>query len=198
MLGGCWCCCVRGGNRLLVLGHVVETGAGAGAGCWVPVLALVSWLCTWRRQVAGAGAGCRCWCCELAVHKVEADWVLVPGAGAGCARSGDTPRCIACKNWSCWVQPRKIFCMLLLSGVYAGVILRFLLFNLFHSFLLVMKTPLLKTIGIRGPSVSHRATTSRKAARIACNPPAPTKHASSSSTPRWRRTTRKRGSRVRR
>ena len=84
---GCWCWCragagavrASGGDRLLV---PVLPGAGAGAGA-------VSWLCTWRRQVAGAGAGrwrwwwvlcrCWCWCCELAVHVADS----FPGAGAG-------------------------------------------------------------------------------------------------------------------
>ena len=74
-----------------------------GAG-WLAAHVVETWCRCWL------GAGCRCWCCE------------VPGAGAGRARSGDTPRC---KNWSCCqcrVQPRKIFGMLLLSGAYAGVI----------------------------------------------------------------------------
>ena len=70
--------CVRGGDRLLVL----APGAGAGAGCWVPLLVLV----------LGAGRRRGCWCCELAVHVAETGcwrWclcrvaVLVLGAGAG-------------------------------------------------------------------------------------------------------------------
>ena len=84
--------------------------------------------------VLGAGAGCaRGGQGAAGLLVLVVCVVLVPGAGAGCARSGDTSRCIACKNWSCCqcrVQPRKIFCigMLLLSGVYAGVICYCMLF----------------------------------------------------------------------
>ena len=134
-VAGCWVCVVD--CELAV--RVVQTGCG----CWVLVLGAVSWLCAWWRVETGcrvlAVRACRCWVLVLAVRVADtgcrrvagvrcvrgADWVLVPGAGAGCARSGDTPRCIACKYWSCCqcrVQPRKIFCVLLLSGVYAGVI----------------------------------------------------------------------------
>ena len=130
-------CCARGGDRVPVLGAV--------AGCWVCVVGAGAGCCQLAVRVVETGCrvlAVRVWCCELAcrcwvlvyaagllvlvVCVCGADWVLVPGAGAGCARSGDTPRCIACKNWSCCqcrVQPKNIFCMLLLSGVYAGVIL---------------------------------------------------------------------------
>ena len=114
---------------------------GAGAGCCQLAVRVVETGCrvlvarVWCCELA-----CRCWvlvlavlvadtgCCRVAGARCVrgADWVLVPGAGAGCARSGDTPRRIACKNWSCCqrrVPPRKIFCMLMLSGVYAGVII---------------------------------------------------------------------------
>ena len=41
--------CARGGDRLLV------PGGGAGGGCWLGIGAgVVSWLCTWWRQVVGA------------------------------------------------------------------------------------------------------------------------------------------------
>ena len=40
-----------------------------------------------------ADTGCR----RVAGCVRGADWVLAPGAGTGCARSGDTPRCIVCK-----------------------------------------------------------------------------------------------------
>ena len=62
-----------------------------GCRCWVPGAGVgaVSWLRTWWRLGAGAG------CCELACRCCGGDWVPVPGAGAGCVRSGDTPRCTA-------------------------------------------------------------------------------------------------------
>ena len=110
-------CCARGGDRVPVLGAV--------AGCWVCV---VSWLCAWWKQGAGcwlcacgavswrAGAGC--WLCAWRTQGVAGLLVLVVCAvqiGCWCrvlalACSGDTPRCIARKNWSCCqcrVQPRK-------------------------------------------------------------------------------------------
>ena len=72
----------RGGDRLLVpvLGagcrccelaaHVVETGAGAGAGCQC-------WCCELAVHVVETGCWCWCWCCELAAHVVEC-WCWVP------------------------------------------------------------------------------------------------------------------------
>ena len=124
---------MRGAKRVQVLGagagccqlavRVVETGCRvlavrvwccerAGAGRWC-------WLCAWRTQGAGAGLlvlvvcvveiGCWCRALALAVRVVETRHAVL--------------RQLQCKNWSCCqcrVQSRKILCMLLLSGVYAG------------------------------------------------------------------------------
>ena len=131
-------CCARGGERVPALGavavcwvrgvdcelaaRVVQTGCG----CWVLVLGAVSRLRAWWKQGAGrwlcacgavswrAGAGCArggqrvppgCWCSLCA-------WCRL-GAGAGCWRwlcaySGDMPRCIACKNWSCCQSQKNL------------------------------------------------------------------------------------------
>ena len=124
--GGLWAGCARGANRVRAL--------GAGAGCCQLAVRVAETGCRVLVRVWCCELACRCWvlvgCCRLPGARCVcgADWVLVPGAGAGAgrARSGDTPRCIAWKNWSCCqcrVQPENIFCMLLLFGVYAGVIL---------------------------------------------------------------------------
>ena len=87
-------------------GARVVTGCrvlGAGAGCCELAVRVVE-------RVPGAGCllGAECWVLVLALHVADTgfrcrvagarcvrggDWVPVPGAGAGCARSGDTPRC---------------------------------------------------------------------------------------------------------
>ena len=60
------------------------------------------------------GAGRRCGCCELAVHVVEACWVLGAGAGAGavswlCVRWRQVAGVgAACRRWCCELAVHKV------------------------------------------------------------------------------------------
>ena len=67
--------CARGGDRLLV------PGGGAGGGCWLGIGAgVVSWLCTWWRQVVGAD-GDRLLAVLGAGRRRRRRWRQVAGAG---------------------------------------------------------------------------------------------------------------------
>ena len=96
--------------------------AGAGAGRRVPAGGVVSWLCTWWRQVAGAGAGRRCWCCELAaLHAVETGCWCWPGAGApGCARLLVLVLAVRVVETGCWCWCREPVLVLGMPVLGAG------------------------------------------------------------------------------
>ena len=145
MLGavaGCWVCVVD--CELAV--RVVQTGCG----CWVLVLGAVSWLCAWWKQGAGcwlracgavswrAGAGCWCWLCAwrtqgaaglrvVCVVQIGC-WRRVLALAVRVVETRHAVLCVKLELLPMQVQPKIFFCMLLLSGVYAGVIYCYLLF----------------------------------------------------------------------